>query len=77
MARNGDFESAEELLSNSKRALKDAHLVQTKLIESDAGEGKIQVSLVLVHAQDHLMNSILCLDLANELVEIHKQLKHG
>jgi PTS system cellobiose-specific IIA component len=32
-------------------------LVQTQLIESDEGEGKMKVSLVLVHAQDHLMTS--------------------
>ncbi len=28
-------------------ALNEAHLVQTKLIEGDAGEGKMKVSLVL------------------------------
>ncbi|STJ29068.1 N,N'-diacetylchitobiose-specific PTS system, EIIA component [Escherichia coli] len=32
---------------------------QTKLIEGDAGEGKMKVSLVLVHAQDHLMSPCL------------------
>ncbi|XPE53351.1 PTS lactose/cellobiose transporter subunit IIA [Shigella flexneri] len=42
----------------SRMALNEAHLVQTKLIEGDAGEGKIKVSLVLVDAQDSLLNYV-------------------
>ncbi len=41
-------------------ALNEAHLVQTKLIEGDAGEGKMKVSLVLVHAQDHFNDVHAC-----------------
>ena len=32
-------------------ALSEAHRVQTQLIESDEGEGKMKVSPVLVHAR--------------------------
>ena len=39
------------MMDQSRMALNEAHLVQTKLIEGDAGEGKMKVSLVLVHAQ--------------------------
>ena len=56
-------------------ALKMAHLVQTKLIEGDQGEGKMKVSLVLVHAQDHLMTSMLARELVTELIELHEKLK--
>lgn len=76
-ARVGDFITADNLLAEAKSALNEAHLVQTKLIESDAGEGKVKVSLVLVHAQDHLMTSILCHDLVKEMTEIYKQIKNG
>ncbi|MFZ4212249.1 PTS lactose/cellobiose transporter subunit IIA, partial [Pantoea endophytica] len=34
------------------------------------------VTLILVHAQDHLMNAMLCRDLAGELVLLRKEL-HG
>ena len=37
---------------------------------ADEGEGKTKMTLVMVHAQDHLMTSILCRELATELVEI-------
>ena len=46
--------------------------MQTQLIESAAGEGKMKVSLVLVHAQDHLMTSILAKELIAELIAIYR-----
>ncbi|EYI26208.1 TPA: PTS N N'-diacetylchitobiose transporter subunit IIA, partial [Salmonella enterica] len=38
-------------------------------------EGKMKVSLVLVHAQDHLMTSMLARELIAELIELHEKLK--
>ena len=57
-AKQGDFAAAKAMMDQSRMALNEAHLVQTKLIEGDAGEGKMKVSLVLVHAQDHLISHL-------------------
>lgn len=76
MAKQGDFESAKAMMDQSRLALNEAHLVQTKLIEGDQGEGKMKVSLVLVHAQDHLMTSMLARELVTELIELHEKLKY-
>ena len=75
MAKQGDFEAAKAMMEQSRMALNEAHLVQTKLIEGDQGEGKMKVSLVLVHAQDHLMTSMLARELVTELIELHEKLK--
>ena len=75
LAKQGDFESAKSMMEQSRMALNEAHLVQTKLIEGDQGEGKMKVSLVLVHAQDHLMTSMLARELVAELIELHEKLK--
>lgn len=72
-AKEGQFVEAMELMEQSKHALSEAHQVQTKMIEADMGEGKIKVSLILVHAQDHLMNTILSRELVIELIELHKK----
>lgn len=72
-AREGKFEQASQLLAEANEAGKAAHAVQTKLIEADEGEGKTKMTLVMVHAQDHLMTSILCRELATELVEIYRR----
>ncbi|AKA37513.1 PTS N,N'-diacetylchitobiose transporter subunit IIA [Yersinia ruckeri] len=73
-AKTGDFTLAEELMAQSRKALNAAHLVQTQLIEEDQGEGKTKVTLVLVHAQDHLMNAMLARELITELIELHQKL---
>lgn len=74
-AKEGDFINAKSLMAQSHLSLNEAHKVQTKLIESDMGEGRIKVSLVLVHAQDHLMNAMLARELIAELIELHEKLE--
>lgn len=74
-AKQGDFAAARTMMDQSRMALNEAHLVQTKLIEGDQGEGKMKVSLVLAHAQDHLMTSMLARELISELIELHEKLK--
>ena len=51
---------------------REAHRVQTQLIEADEGEGKTKMTLVMVHAQDHLMTSILAKELIGELIAIYR-----
>ena len=74
-AKQGDFVAAKTMMDQSRLALNEAHLVQTKLIEGDQGEGKMKVSLVLVHAQDHLMTSMLARELVAELIELHEKMQ--
>ncbi|HEM6890489.1 MULTISPECIES: PTS N,N'-diacetylchitobiose transporter subunit IIA [Providencia] len=75
-AKAGDFVTAKSLMEQSHSSLNEAHKVQTQLIESDMGEGRIKVSLVLVHAQDHLMNAMLARELITELIELHEKINH-
>ncbi|WP_421186870.1 PTS N,N'-diacetylchitobiose transporter subunit IIA [Aeromonas enteropelogenes] len=74
-AKEGELAAAHQLMAQSREALNAAHLVQTQLIEGDQGEGKIPVTLVLVHAQDHLMTSMLARELISELIELHEKLQ--
>ncbi len=66
LARTRSFEQAEEKLCQAKECLNRAHLIQTQLIEADQGEGKVPMTLVMVHAQDHLMTTILAQEMATE-----------
>ena len=74
-AKQGEFAAARAMMDQSRLALNEAHLVQTKLIEGDQGEGKMKVSLVLVHAQDHLMTSMLARELVTELIDLHEKIQ--
>jgi PTS system cellobiose-specific IIA component len=72
-ARQYDWGLAEQHLAAAKVAARDAHRIQTQLIGADEGVGKIPVTLILVHAQDHLMNAMLCRELVEELIHLHRE----
>ncbi|MBV8875967.1 MULTISPECIES: PTS lactose/cellobiose transporter subunit IIA [unclassified Phytobacter] len=71
-AKEGNFADADEKMQQAQHFAREAHLVQTQLIEADEGEGKTKMTLVMVHAQDHLMTSILAKELVTELIDIYR-----
>ncbi|MGR5296640.1 PTS lactose/cellobiose transporter subunit IIA [Vibrio mediterranei] len=73
-AKQGDFAACDLAFEACSEFIKRAHDVQTSLIGLDEGEGKVPVTLVMVHAQDHLMNAMLMRDLAKEIVDLHRRL---
>ncbi|MBW1213936.1 PTS lactose/cellobiose transporter subunit IIA [Pantoea allii] len=73
-ARLQNWEQADSLLSAATAAAKAAHQTQTQLIGADEGSGKIPVNLIMVHAQDHLMNAMLCRELAEEIIQLRREL---
>ncbi|MGL5334801.1 MAG: PTS N,N'-diacetylchitobiose transporter subunit IIA [Enterovibrio sp.] len=74
LAKQGDFAKADEQMEEARIAANAAHLVQTQLIEADMGEGKTVMTLIMVHAQDHLMTSMLARELVKELIDLHKKI---
>lgn len=74
LAKEGQINKARELIEKSKEILGNAHSAQTGLIQQEASGNKNEVSLLLVHAQDHLMTSIVVKDLAEEIIDLHERL---
>lgn len=74
-AKKNNFEKAEKLLEKSREASLKAHNIQTDLICSEVDGNKIEIRLLIVHAQDHLMTSILARELITEIIEIYKNKK--
>lgn len=72
-SRQKSWDKAEQLMESSETACREAHKIQTALIGQDEGCGKINVNLILVHAQDHLMTAMLCQDLAKEIISLRKE----
>ncbi|WP_291256545.1 PTS lactose/cellobiose transporter subunit IIA [Fusobacterium sp.] len=72
-AKKGEFEKAEELLKKSHKKNLAAHELQTQLICEEANGNSTEMSLLMVHAQDHLMTSLLARELINELIDIYKK----
>lgn len=71
-AKKGNFEKAEQLLKESQKRTLAAHEIQTQLICNEADGNKTEMNLLMVHAQDHLITSMLARELITELIEIYK-----
>ncbi|WP_028534556.1 PTS lactose/cellobiose transporter subunit IIA [Paludibacterium yongneupense] len=74
-AKRGEWAQVDTLLAESAAASRSAHEVQTTLIGMDEGEGKLPVTLILVHAQDHIMTSMLAREMIAEMIELHRTIQ--
>ncbi|MBT2205848.1 PTS lactose/cellobiose transporter subunit IIA [Enterobacter hormaechei] len=72
-ARQGNLDEAKSLLREADGYARQAHKMQTKLIEQDAGEARQPMTLIMVHAQDHLMNSLLAHELSEEIIHLYQR----
>lgn len=72
-AKKGDFEEAEALLKKSDEASTLAHKAQTELLFKEANGEHQAVNVLLVHAQDHLMTSMLAVELIKEIILLYKE----
>lgn len=72
-ANDGNFEKAEELLKQATAATLPVHKQQMELITATAQGEEVPIDVLLVHAQDHLMNSELAQDLIRELITLYKR----
>lgn len=70
--KESKYEEARALLKEAQEIDLEAHKVQTELItkEMTKAEDKPEMSLLMVHAQDHYMTSQLSRDLIEELIDV-------
>ena len=74
-AKKGEWDKVDALLAEAAAASRKAHDVQTELIGLDEGEGKLPITLVMVHAQDHIMTSMLAREMITEMIDLHRALQ--
>ncbi|MFF3022196.1 PTS lactose/cellobiose transporter subunit IIA [Gottfriedia sp. NPDC057948] len=73
-ARDGEFEEARRKVNEANAELRLAHHSQTSLIQSEAGGQQYKINILLVHAQDHLMNTLTTRDLVEEIIYLHEKI---
>lgn len=76
-AKEGNFAEAEELLKKGEEYYDGAHTAHRQLLKLDAKGEVEKMTVLLTHAQDHLMNSVLAGELLREIIELHKIIKGG
>ncbi|HLQ40659.1 MAG TPA: PTS lactose/cellobiose transporter subunit IIA [Tetragenococcus sp.] len=76
-AKKGNFDEARKKLTSADEALKQAHLSQTNLLTEEAQGNHTEITLLGLHAQDHLMTALTFNDLAKEIVDLYQRLEVG
>lgn len=71
-AKKKDFVLAENKIKEANVKINKAHNSQTDLLTEEANGNHTELSLLMVHAQDHLMTALTFLDLAKEVIDIYK-----
>ncbi|EHR37233.1 PTS lactose/cellobiose transporter subunit IIA [Facklamia languida] len=74
LAKNRYFDQAQDKFDEGKASLRLAHQAQTDLLTQEAGGERVALSLLLLHAQDHLMNAMTVRDFAQELIDLYQRL---
>lgn len=75
LAKEAKFEEAKELLAEARAEVNKAHRFQTNLIQAEANGSKNEISVLLIHSQDHLMNGMTVLDMAEEFINLYELVK--
>ena len=74
LAKEGKFQEAREALTRADDSMVAAHETQTQLIRDEMSGESEGVSLLMVHAQDHLKLALVMRDVAEEFIQIHQRL---
>ena len=73
-AEKGNFEHAETLLKEADEYLVQAHQTQTNILHDEANGNHHEVTVLFVHAQDHLMSAMEVRTLADYIIRMNKRL---
>lgn len=71
--KEGDFELADAKMKEAEDALVEAHGAQTDLLHAFAQGTEIEIQIIMVHAQDHLMTTMTLKEVAVELEYLFKK----
>ncbi|HLR53854.1 MAG TPA: PTS lactose/cellobiose transporter subunit IIA [Pseudogracilibacillus sp.] len=74
-AKNFEFEKAQANITESTDELTLAHREQTTLLQQESSGEALNLSIILIHAEDHLMSAITVKDLANEMIDMYKKIQ--
>lgn len=72
-AKKGEFEAAKELIKEAEESLHTAHESHRELLKMDANGDVAQMTVLLAHAQDHMMSSELAKELIEEMILLYQR----
>lgn len=73
-SEEGDFETSEKLMNEAENDIREAHKIQTSIIHKEAAGEKIDVGVIFVHSQDHLMTTLSEKALIERMIKQNKRI---
>lgn len=74
LANTKKFTEAEEQLRSAKEKFVNAHNAHFEMIQQEANGEKVELGLLLIHAEDQLMTTSLLHELAGQLVTMYRKM---
>lgn len=74
-AEHGDFEKARALVDDANQEVLEAHEQHKSLLVQLANGEKVEVDLMMVHAEDHLNSANEEILLAKHLIKLYQKLE--
>ncbi len=75
-AKKGNFGKADELLKKAHDSIVKAHKNHSGLLFHDADKNDVHVTMLMVHAADHLSGADIIESMAVEMVQLYKEVRH-
>src|SRR5699024_7886158 len=75
IAKNYENQDEREKIEEEEKEFALENKEQTNLLQKEASGEKNEISVILIHAQDHLMNSMTVKDLAKEMIDMYEKIK--
>ena len=74
-AKAGNFEAAEQKINEGNENFTTGHHAHAQLIQQEASGDVTQMTLLLTHAEDQLMSAEAFKILAQEFIDLYKEIK--
>lgn len=75
MMRNNKFEDAVNALDEANEKILLGHQSQTELMTQYSSGEHINIDIIMVHAQDHLMTTMTLREVALEMLYLYKKIE--
>ncbi|WP_375088914.1 PTS lactose/cellobiose transporter subunit IIA [Peribacillus sp. RS7] len=76
-ARDGRYESAEKKLKESRTHMLEGQHAHAGLIQQEASGQKVEISLLLMHAEDQMMSAETISDLVAEMIRMYREMRQN
>ena len=74
LAKEGKFQEAKDQVTEGKKIFTEGHHAHAQLVQKEASGEKVEVQLLLMHAEDQLMSAEGFKIIATEFIEVYERM---